>query len=204
MTVLLVSGMRPVPTNCGHLIVPGAWNSIKRIVASGLPYACDNGCFIADKWSESDFRRMLDKVKGQPRLLWVAAPDVVADAAATLARFEIWEPELHGMGLPVALVAQDGLEDMDIPWSRFEALFIGGSTRWKLGPEAARIARETKEGGKWLHMGRVNSHRRLRYAQAIGCDSVDGTRWSRFAETYLERVVPILTTRQQVFKEFLT
>lgn len=26
-----------------------------------------------------------------------------------------------------------------------------------------------------MHMGRVNSERRLRYADAIGCDSADGT-----------------------------
>ena len=34
---------------------------------------------------------------------------------------------------------------------------------------------EAKRRGKQVHMGRVNSARRYRYAEAIGCDSADGT-----------------------------
>ena len=34
-------------------------------------------------------------------------------------------------------------------------------------------------------MGRVNSHQRLRYARAIGCDSVDGTSFSWFRDRWL-------------------
>ena len=34
---------------------------------------------------------------------------------------------------------------------------------------------EAKRRGKHVHMGRVNSKTRYRYAEAIGCDSVDGT-----------------------------
>ena len=37
------------------------------------------------------------------------------------------------------------------------------------------IAAEAKARGKWIHMGRVNSERRYRYAADIGCDSADGT-----------------------------
>jgi hypothetical protein len=49
---------------------------------------------------------------------------------------------------PIALVAQDGLEPLPVPWEQLEALFIGGSSRWKLGPHAARLVREAKERGK--------------------------------------------------------
>jgi hypothetical protein len=56
-----------------------------------------------------------------------------------------------------------------------QALFIGGSTEWKLGAEARALAALAKNRGLWVHMGRVNSLRRLRYAADIGCDSVDGT-----------------------------
>jgi hypothetical protein len=73
-------------------------------------------------------------------------------------------------------VAQDGLESLPVPWGDFDALFIGGTTGWKLGPHAREIAAEAKRRGKWVHMGRVNSERRCRYAAAIGCDSVDGTK----------------------------
>ena len=61
------------------------------------------------------------------------------------------------------------------PWDDFDALFIGGSTSWKLGPGAAAVAYDAKLRGKWVHMGRVNSLRRMRYAESIGCDSADGT-----------------------------
>ena len=54
-------------------------------------------------------------------------------------------------------------------------LFLGGSTDWKLGPAARALTAEAKRRGKRVHMGRVNSLKRLRYADAIGCDSADGT-----------------------------
>lgn len=48
-------------------------------------------------------------------------------------------------------------------------------TDWKLGLAARQLVAEAKARGKWVHMGRVNSEKRFRYAAAIGCDSVDGT-----------------------------
>ena len=54
-------------------------------------------------------------------------------------------------------------------------LFIGGTTEWKLGRHARALVREAKQRGKHVHMGRVNSAKRYRYAEAIGCDSADGT-----------------------------
>jgi EAL domain-containing protein (putative c-di-GMP-specific phosphodiesterase class I) len=62
-----------------------------------------------------------------------------------------------------------------MPWPDFDVLFIGGTTDWKLGPEARLLVAHAKELGKFVHMGRVNSLRRFRYAEAIGCDSADGT-----------------------------
>ncbi len=84
-------------------------------------------------------------------------------------------PQIRALGYRVAFVAQDGQESLPVPWDEFDALFIGGSTEWKLGPHAREIAAEAKRRGKWLHMGRVNSERRFKYAAAIGCDSADGT-----------------------------
>ena len=40
---------------------------------------------------------------------------------------------------------------------------------------AAILAGEAKARGKWTHMGRVNSGRRLLHAADIGCGSADGT-----------------------------
>jgi hypothetical protein len=36
---------------------------------------------------------------------------------------------------------------MSPPWYEFDAVFIGGDTAWKLGPEARRIVRICKEHG---------------------------------------------------------
>ena len=33
---------------------------------------------------------------------------------------------------------------------------------------------------------RVNTRRRLRYAESIGVDSVDGTKWAKWRDTYLD------------------
>lgn len=94
---------------------------------------------------------------------------------------------LRRRGLPIAFVAQDGCEvGLVPPWWMFDALFIGGTTEWKLGHTAARLVAEARARGKWTHMGRVNTLRRLRYADAIGCDSVDGSSWARWRRTYLD------------------
>jgi hypothetical protein len=55
------------------------------------------------------------------------------------------------------------------------------------GPECVQLVRAWKRAGKWVHLGRVNSERRIRYAASIGCDSVDGTQWVRFRDTCLAR-----------------
>jgi hypothetical protein len=75
----------------------------------------------------------------------------------------------------VALAAQNGLEHLSVPWGAFDVLFLGGDTAWKLGPYARQLTGEARDRGLPVHMGRVNSLRRLRYAQAIGCTSADGT-----------------------------
>jgi hypothetical protein len=99
----------------------------------------------------------------------------VGDAAATLARSTPWLRPIRELGYPVAFVAQDGIENTRVPWREFDVLFIGGSTEFKLGPVSAHYAAQAKRRGKVVHMGRVNSHKRFRYAREIGCDSVDGT-----------------------------
>lgn len=167
----------------GILKAPGGGNAIASIVATGLPWGIDNGAFSG--FDPLAFQRLIDGARGSPGLLWVACPDVVADAEATLRQFEEWAPRLEG--LPVAFVGQDGLKASQVPWERFACLFLGGSTEWKLGDDAADLAAEAKAREKWLHMGRVNSLRRLWHARSIGCDSVDGTGMSRWGDVHLAK-----------------
>lgn len=186
--IVLVSGATAVVRahpEVGVLVVPSQRCSADGVLAPGRVWAMDNGAFAG--FNEPLFVRMLRVFHGRPGCVFVAAPDVVGDASTTLAKFSGWEPTLHGLGWPVALVAQDGLALADVPWGSFEALFIGGSTGFKLGPQARKLGAEAKARGKWLHMGRVNTDRRIRYAMRIGCDSVDGTSFSRWSKVYVPR-----------------
>lgn len=141
----------------------------------GVAWCADNGCF-SNRWDEGRWWSFLvAHAEAASDCLFAVAPDVVGDAKATLAKSEPWLPKIRALGYPAALVAQDGLEDLLVPWASFDCLFIGGTTEWKLGPEARALTAEAKARGKWVHMGRVNSERRWLYAEAIGCDSVDGT-----------------------------
>lgn len=142
----------------------------------GVAWCADNGCFGKgypgdEKW----FAWLQANAADAPTCLFAVAPDVVGDAAATLERSAPWFAPIRALGYPVALVAQDGLEDLEIPWDDFDVLFIGGTTGWKLGAHARGVIHEARDRGKWIHMGRVNSERRYRYAHALGCDSADGT-----------------------------
>jgi hypothetical protein len=140
-------------------------------------WAIDNGCFTkGDAFDLNHFLRYVARLSRKPAgCHFVVAPDVVGNAAATLARSLPVMPTIRRMGLPVAFVAQDGLEDMEIPWGEFDALFIGGTTDWKLSPQATWITRMAKAAGKHVHMGRVNSQKRFITAMDMGCDSADGT-----------------------------
>jgi hypothetical protein len=138
-------------------------------------WCADNGCF-SDKWDEAKWWKFLqDNSHRADSCLFAVAPDVVGDAAATRLKSAPWLSKIRDLGYPVAYVAQDGLESLDVPWDEFDVLFIGGTTAWKLGPHARRLVARAKARGKWVHMGRVNSEKRYRYAHSIGCDSADGT-----------------------------
>ena len=141
----------------------------------GVTWCADNGCF-SDKWDEAKWWQFLvDNAHASKTCLFAVAPDVVGDAAATSVKSTPWLGPIRGLGYPVAWVAQDGQENLPLPWDAFDCLFIGGSTEWKLGSSARDLVAEAKRRGKWVHMGRVNSKRRYDYARFIGCDSADGT-----------------------------
>lgn len=156
----------------GQIATPAAGNRVQP----GVDWIADNAVFAGKYPGHAAYLAWLaERAEFAPRCRFVVAPDVVADAAATLALSAPMLPRIRALGFPVALVAQDGLEDLVVPWGAFDCLFIGGSTEWKLGPTARALTAEAKRRGVWVHMGRVNSRQRLQYAMAIGCDSVDGT-----------------------------
>lgn len=161
----------------------------RNIRPDGVTWCADNGAF-SDKFDERTWWRFLNKhAHDAATCLFATAPDVVGDAVATLERSRPWLPRIRELGYPAALVAQDGLENLPVPWDEFDVLFIGGSTEWKLGAAARELVAEAKRRGKWVHMGRVNSEKRWRYADAIGVDSCDGTILTRGPKVNLPRVL---------------
>lgn len=184
---------------CGAKVIEAMHNRVlgfidtpaqRRIRPEGIIWCADNGCFGKGYPGDEKWLAWLAKnAHDAERCLFATAPDVVGDAVATLARSAPFLPKIREMGYPAALVAQDGLEDLDIPWDTFDALFIGGSTDWKLSEAVADLVGEAKRRGKYVHMGRVNSGKRFRYAESIGCDSVDGTFLTFGPDTNLPRLM---------------
>lgn len=183
----------------GTLFVPGAWRRSSEFPASafaaGRRWAADNGAY--SDFDADAFVEMLRKLRGRPGGLFVAAPDVVGQAAPTLERFRTWAPIIAANDLPIALVAQDGLTVAGVPWQSIDSIFIGGTTAWKLGREAADVAAYAKARGKWVHMGRVNTKRRFRHAERIGVDSIDGTAFSRWPRFQIPRALAWLEDHRQ-------
>lgn len=144
----------------------------------GGQFGVDNGCF--KRFDEDAFMALLNREKPRRHLCrFVCCPDVVGDARRTLEIFEHWKHNLAGW--PIALVAQDGLENLTIPWEQIKAVFIGGSTKWKDGQHAAAIVRAGVILGKWIHVGRINTPGRFEHFEALGAHSMDGSGLARFS-----------------------
>lgn len=144
---------------------------------AGVTFGVDNACFSqAKKFSLEKYLKYLEKLKPYAdNCLFAPAPDVVGDAKATWEKSKDVLPVIREIGLPAALVAQDGLETLSIRWEAFDALFIGGTTEWKLSEYVFTLISEAKERNKHVHIGRVNSRMRLRLFAQAGADSADGT-----------------------------
>lgn len=172
----------------GVLMTPQNGN---RLCSLPLPWACDNSAFSNP--DDDKFWRLCmqswDLLEYHPPM-WVAVPDAVGNHSETLRLFgwwcDWWMAELGCIPWQLAFVLQDGCLVGDIPWNEIAAVFVGGSTEFKLRQSADLIA-EAKGRGKQVHIGRVNSLQRLKFAFDVGADTVDGSRFSMFPETYISQ-----------------
>lgn len=107
-----------------------------NVIGDGWGWMGDNGCYgdgypgnegIVAWWAKISARAATCR--------FVTAPDVVGDAAATLARSADFLPVIAGLGMRPAVVAQNGLELIAARWTEAEAarfwgqagaLFLGG------------------------------------------------------------------------------
>lgn len=158
------------------------------------PWAIDNGAF-----SKLDANGLMALLKREAHhrhnCLFVAAPDVVGSARRTLEVFERWKGRLDGW--KIALVCQDGQEDLPIPWDDIAAVFIGGSTEWKLSAHVEHIIKAAKALDKWTHVGRVNDPCRWDHFEKMGADSCDGTGIARYS--HMRRAVARRDVQMKIF-----
>lgn len=175
------------PGRLAHLISPGGWRT------PFLDYALDNGAFKAfargTPFDEDAFDNLRNRARNHAGKtgatpLWMAVPDVVANRERTIENWHRLAPALRSYGWPLAFVVQDGMQDEDVRRAlrvgEFRVLFIGGSLEWKL----ANVPRWVALGhaaGVQVHVGRMGTCRRARYARECGADSVDSCTplWSK-------------------------
>ena len=165
------TGIDRLPKNkWGVIRTPSSYNIHKY----GYWWICDNEAFT-NKFTWGRLVSFLDSMNKWRNLCkFVVCPDEVSNACATLDKFRWYAWRIKALGWPVAFVAQDGQELMHWP-PEYDALFIGGTTEWKESDAADWCIGKAKSAGKWVHVGRVNSNRRIRHFQLVGVDSVDGT-----------------------------
>lgn len=149
-------------------------------------WACDNGAWGAFQHGETfDVaafeRHIADHGDGAE---FIVVPDIVAGGIESLRMSLDWLPRLAGVDRRRLLAVQDGMTAGDIAphLSPTVGVFVGGSTEWKLSTMRAwgQLARRH---GAYLHVGRVNTIRRIRLCQDAGADSFDGTSATRFSCT---------------------
>lgn len=174
--MIYLSGSVHLPAadiGCGFMLTP----SMGQLPPEGSSWAADSGCFNRATYvgDEAYLAWLAARAGDSDRCLFATVPDVVGDHDATLAIFRPLAQQIDDLGYPVAFVAQDGASIENIPWDAIDALFIGGSTGWKLSEDSFELVAEGKRRQRWVHVGRVNSLRRLRAFAHAGADSTDGT-----------------------------
>ncbi|WP_431921425.1 hypothetical protein [Nonomuraea jabiensis] len=172
----------------GAIITPASGNALEE----GIWWCADNAIFGGNYIGDEPYLRWLEKrQRFAPWCLFAVAPDVVGDAYATVSRSYPMLRRIRELNFPVALVAQDYMEFCPHwEWENFDALFVGGSTAWKLSPAAANLCRVARSIGKHVHMGRVNSLRRYQIASLIHhAHSVDGTGTTRAPDAVLADIL---------------
>jgi hypothetical protein len=143
-----------------------------------IHYGLDNGAFT--RFDPNTFERMAIKAKDDPLCDWIVMPDVVGDAYSTGALFDHWVQRLD-LDEKRAYVLQDGATLGMVPWGQIECLFVGGTDAFRDSSRCWEIVLEAKAQGKTIHIGRVNTPRRIVYWDRVA-DSFDGSGLARFEE----------------------
>lgn len=152
----------------------------------GFPYALDNGAWTAFQkgrpFNEQLFEKALAKLGKNAD--WVVVPDIVGGGLRSLELSLRWLPAVLENTQRVLLAVQDGIVPNDIRSFLGDrvGLFVGGGTAWKetTVPMWSELGRERN---CWVHVGRVNTVRRIALCVEAGATSIDGTSASRYSVT---------------------
>lgn len=157
----------------GVMVTP-AMRGISAAVLEGRKWAGDNEAFTRQFDPERFFGYYELLKPWKETCLFIACPDIVGNATATVERYREWARLIKRQGFPVAFCAQDGQEHLELPVA-FDWLFVGGTTEWKMSEAADDCIRRAKAIGKPVHVGRVNSLKRMAHFKLMEVDTVDGT-----------------------------
>jgi hypothetical protein len=166
----------------------------ENAIALGMDWAADNGFYSGNDFDA--LMRSLKRWQGLPGCKFVTLPDVWGDFAKTNSYVEKWQPIYKSMGYPVALVAQDGIENFEIQWDLFDAIFVGGTDDFKDSETVRDLIKEANALGKWTHSGRCNHPRAILRDRAFGYKSFDGQSFRR--ETHILEVIPHQLTPPEI------
>jgi hypothetical protein len=166
-----------IDSDFGILTSP-SMRGIPSGIKFGMTWAADNNSFKND-FNPDKYLTWLDKfTKYKSTCLFITCPDMVGNSKDTNLLFYRWYKYLDGW--PIAFVAQDGQELIKFPnKDLWQALFIGGTSRWKMSGAAISCIEYAKKLGKHIHIGRVNYYRRYKHFASIeGSENFtcDGTR----------------------------
>jgi len=162
-----------------------------------IEYILDNGAF--SNFNETRFSNMVDYSKDDLYCKFIVLPDVVSNAKKTFEQFYEYKNKLKIVSNKCAFVIQDGInQDLMPSFDEFGCLFVGGSTEFKMSKKAFQLANLAKKNGIWVHVGRVNTPKRINKWFNF-CDSIDGSGISRF-DHMLENAVNSIRLNQK-FKQ---
>lgn len=153
----------------------------------GFHYGCDNGAWgyfqRNEQFDENAFSDFIQRVGVGAD--FVIVPDIVAGGMESLRFSRSWMPRLRHLR-HLLLPVQDGMspEDVGLFLSEYPCagIFLGGSTEWKLKTMYG-WGMVAHSFGRWYHVGRVNTARRIRLCAEAGADSFDGTSATMYSDT---------------------
>jgi len=164
------------PGSVGLLFCPSYFKL--NFLQEWFPYALDNGAFTAwtkqHPWCAKSWIDMLQLARMSGKTpVWALVPDVVGNRNETLANWGRFASVIGSFGWTKAFAVQDGMNPKDVPEDA-SVIFVGGTTEWKW-----RNLEMWAKSFPRIHVGRVNSIRRLVTCEKFNVESVDGTGWFR-------------------------